>query len=105
MGLGLHSMCDLPEPGMEPVSPARAGRLLTTEPPGNPEEFSFNIYCQAGLLTTNSLNFFFFWSEKTFISFSLLEDNFRVQNSRLVVFSLYTLNVSLYSPFLGFFPE
>ena len=61
MGLGLHSMCDLPEPGMEPVSPARAGRLLTTEPPGNPEEFSFNISCQAGLLTTNSLNFFFFF--------------------------------------------
>ena len=32
-------MWDLPEPGMEPVFPAPAGRLLTTEPPGNPGEF------------------------------------------------------------------
>ena len=89
-------MWDLPEPGMEPMLSAPVGRLLTTEPPGIPEEFFFNISCQAGLLTTHSLNFFFL-SEKTFISFSLLEDNFRVQNSRLVVFSLYTFNVSLYS--------
>ena len=37
-------------------------------------------------------------SEKTLIFFfSLLEDNFKVQNSGLVVFSLYTLNVSLHS--------
>ena len=27
---------DLPEPGMEPVSPALAGRFFTTEPPGTP---------------------------------------------------------------------
>ena len=27
-------MWDLPRPGMEPVSPALAGRFLTTEPPG-----------------------------------------------------------------------
>ena len=27
-------MCDLPGPGIEPMSPALAGRFLTTVPPG-----------------------------------------------------------------------
>ena len=31
-----HSMWDFPGPGTKPVSPARAGRLLTPEPPGSP---------------------------------------------------------------------
>ena len=30
----LHGMWDLPGPGLEPVSPALAGRFLTTVPPG-----------------------------------------------------------------------
>ena len=30
----LRSMWDLPSPGLEPVSPALAGRLSTTVPPG-----------------------------------------------------------------------
>ena len=30
----LHSMWDLPGPGLEPVSPALAGGFLTTAPPG-----------------------------------------------------------------------
>ena len=32
----LRSMWDLPRPGLEPVSPALAGRLSTTVPPGKP---------------------------------------------------------------------
>ena len=32
----LRGMWDLPRPGLEPVSPALAGRFLTTEPPGKP---------------------------------------------------------------------
>ena len=32
----LRSMWDLPRPGLEPVSPALAGRLSTTAPPGKP---------------------------------------------------------------------
>ena len=31
---------DLPDPGLEPRSPALAGRFFTTEPPGKPKEFS-----------------------------------------------------------------
>ena len=32
----LRGMWDLPRPGLEPVSPAWAGRFSTTEPPGKP---------------------------------------------------------------------
>ena len=32
----LRGMWDLPRPGLEPMSPAPAGRLSTTAPPGNP---------------------------------------------------------------------
>ena len=41
----LRGMWDLPRPGLEPVSPALAGRFSTTAPPGKPS-FSFlkNIY-------------------------------------------------------------
>ena len=35
----LRSMWDLPRPGLEPVSPALAGRFSTTAPPGKP------LYC------------------------------------------------------------
>ena len=31
-------MWDLPGPGIEPVSPALAGRFLTTAPPGKSQE-------------------------------------------------------------------
>ena len=33
----LRCMWDLPRPGLEPVSPALAGRFLTTVPPGKPQ--------------------------------------------------------------------
>ena len=34
----LHGMWDLPGPGLEPVSPALAGRFSTTAPPGKPQK-------------------------------------------------------------------
>ena len=34
----LHGMWDLPRPGLEPVSPALAGRLSTTAPPRKPPD-------------------------------------------------------------------
>ena len=37
----LRGMWDLPRPGLEPVSPALAGRLSTTAPPGKPRLCSF----------------------------------------------------------------
>ena len=52
----LRSMWDLPRPGLERVSPALAGRLSTTAPPGKPlkifkslskfkKQFMFTILC------------------------------------------------------------
>ena len=40
-------MWDLPRPGLEPVSPALAGRLSTTAPPGKPLLFlfEFTFFC------------------------------------------------------------
>ena len=35
-GLPFPSAGDLPNPGIEPESPALAGRFFTTEPPGKP---------------------------------------------------------------------
>ena len=37
----LRGMWDLPRPGLEPVSPALAGGLSTTAPPGKPQLFFF----------------------------------------------------------------
>ena len=37
----LRGMWELPRPGLEPESPALAGRLLTTAPPGKPNSIAF----------------------------------------------------------------
>ena len=37
----LRGMWDLPRPGLEPVSPASAGRFSTTAPPGKPLDVTF----------------------------------------------------------------
>ena len=39
----LRGMWDLPGPGHEPVSPALAGRLSTTAPPGKPQRTLFVV--------------------------------------------------------------
>ena len=40
----LRGMWDLPRPGLEPMSPALAGRLSTTAPPGKPQKCFLKIY-------------------------------------------------------------
>ena len=40
----LRSMWDLPRPGLKPMSPALAGRLSTTAPPGKPLSIIINEY-------------------------------------------------------------
>ena len=55
----LRGMWDLPRPGLEPVSPALAGRFSTTAPPGKPHsldtkeqpELSQTFLSGAGVLT------------------------------------------------------
>ena len=41
----LRGMWDLPKPGLEPVSPALAGRFSTTAPPGKPTCWDFDRNC------------------------------------------------------------
>ena len=69
----LRGMWDLPRPGLEPVSPALAGRFSTTAPPGKPSSI-FLIVCFSNAQALfrlykniiqsrwcwNSLNFFIF---------------------------------------------
>ena len=40
----LRGMWDPPRPGLEPVSPALAGRFSTTAPPGKPLTWDFKIF-------------------------------------------------------------
>ena len=49
----LRGMWDLPRPGLEPVSPALAGRFPTNAPPGKPL-FIYFIHSSLYLLIPNS---------------------------------------------------
>ena len=42
----LRGMWDLPGPGLEPMSPALAGRFITTAPPGKPLDFILETWLQ-----------------------------------------------------------
>ena len=78
----LCSMRDLPRPGHEPVSPALAGGLSTTVPPGKPPLFLFYLYLNTMyidhlILLYKSLRlfsflFFFILSFLFFLLFSCL---------------------------------
>ena len=46
----LRGMWDPPRPGLEPVSPASAGRLPTTAPPGKPQDSLFNLFLKTLVL-------------------------------------------------------
>ena len=53
----LRGMWDLPRPGLEPVSPALAGRFSTTAPPGKPFPVffsTFQILCKESVLVLPS---------------------------------------------------
>ena len=63
----LRSMWDPPRPGLEPVSPALAGRFSTTAPPGKPQGFllcelfkiHFTIYLPSCIYNISSLRLLF----------------------------------------------
>ena len=55
----LHGMWDLPRPGLEPMSPALAGRFSTTAPPGKPQDYCFFIMFFVQFYSLNmSLHYF-----------------------------------------------
>ena len=47
-GLPFLSLGDLPDPGIEPTSPALAGGFFTREPAGKPWNHPFNNICSTG---------------------------------------------------------
>ena len=67
----LRGMWDLPRPGLEPVSPASAGRFSTTAPPGKlpclfilsivpfAKQIFFSILMKSNVSSLNSAFFFF----------------------------------------------
>ena len=71
-GLSFPSPGDLPNPGIEPISPVLAGRFFTIEPPGSPLLaisslqllscvqlcFPWTAACQASLSITNTRSLF-----------------------------------------------
>ena len=55
----LRGMWDLPRPGLEPMSPALAGRLSTTAPPGKPHQFVVYVCESVSVLYMDSSVLFF----------------------------------------------
>ena len=63
----LRGMWDLPRPGLEPVSPALAGRFSTTAPPGKPK----TLYFYKNDFSKNNENSTYF----CFLQIFLMSDN------------------------------
>ena len=57
----LRGMWELPRPGLEPVSPALAGGLPTTAPPGKPHLF-LRLHLNFTKMVTNFLSLMCAWS-------------------------------------------
>ena len=58
-----RSMWDLPRPGLEPVSPALAGRFSTTAPPGKPLHSFYMDFLSPTLFPGRS-NLSLFWRQQ-----------------------------------------
>ena len=61
-------MWDLPRPGLEPVSPALAGRFLTTAPPGKPDHPFLLETCYSLSFVDNSCDLVSFHFSSDFVS-------------------------------------
>ena len=85
-GLPFPPSGDLPEPGIEPESPALAGRFFTTEPPGKP----------AYLYTL-----FFFWSVDIFQSIFKNFHKFCFAFLLQIVFNSMMIKVKVESGIVG----
>ena len=63
-GVGCHSLLgDLPDPGIEPTSPALVGKFFATEPPGKPSnelstsQMIFTVNTKVNYITINPTTF------------------------------------------------
>ena len=70
----LRGMWDLPRPGLEPVSPALAGRFSTTAPPGKPVFVALDIKVKLFKMADKSFQHFtFVYPITSFLSFFFLD--------------------------------
>ena len=65
----LRDMWDLPRPGLEPVSPALAGRFSTTAPPGKPQ-LAYILMASNNLVYTVSYKIKKIWRQKPRVAHS-----------------------------------
>ena len=75
----LRGMWDLPRPGLEPVSPALAGRFSTTAPPGKPLPSLLIVYLPFFVLLLHPLPLFL----SEILSFGFLSQGPFQEKSRL----------------------
>ena len=61
--VAISSFRDLPDTGIEPTSPALAGRFFTTVPPGKPPIYLFIHYLKSAK-TNRLLNFLLHWNPR-----------------------------------------
>ena len=77
----LCSTWDLPRPGLEPVSPALAGRFSTTVPPGKP--IRVNLYSERSfLLKIPHFNIGFWWH-------IFFKKDYKIINAKCKILKLY----------------
>ena len=107
----LRGMWDLPRPGLEPVSPALAGRFPTTAPPGKPSihffcccspDFITSVVLSSNLLILSSacLNLFL----NPYSVFFILVIVFKLQTFFLVPFYNFYLFIGILILFIHHFP-
>ena len=94
----LRGMWDLPRPGLEPVSPALAGRLSTTAPPGKPQYFIFLMakYYFIIWICCFLKKPFLHWWMGLFPPFSYLEKCCPKHCVQVSVWHLFSLLLSIY---------
>ena len=104
-------MWDLPGPGLEPVSPALAGRFLTTAPPGKSPEFYFcrryfHQWKAAGFLKSGKSSFISKSIQKrsSVLAVELLrkKKKLNITKQRYVIFSLCLDLLDLFFQFMIF---
>ena len=83
----LHGLWDLPRPGLEPVSPALAGRFSTTAPPGKPSSWLVLNHFIEVLLTYKKLYIYMYKTWWVWTKVHICE----------TITTIYSINVSIIS--------
>ena len=94
----LRGMWDLPRPGLEPVSPALAGRFSTTAPPGKPLVCIFSFLVSPLYKSPFPFHFAWFYQLLLLINVTCPSSLFRAPGLQRPVFSLL-LRIWLEVPF------